>query len=119
MEERRRYPRIRFRHKIGVVLSSGQVVKTWSCDISMGGVQLLSDYIADIGDTFELLFKVPAVSDTDDFSLRCQARVAYMVLDSDTSRYRIGFEIITFDGDGESHYRRFIDQLLRTRYTSG
>jgi c-di-GMP-binding flagellar brake protein YcgR len=117
MQERRRYPRIKCRHKIGVKLSSEQVVKTWSCDVSLGGIQILTDYNADKGDIFQLQLKVPASNPDNSVAIECRGRVAYVALDSSASQYRIGFQIIGFKGNGEEHYRRFVDQLIRRLYS--
>lgn len=72
MQERRASPRVKIRTKVGVMLSSGGVYYVWTYDISLGGMQLLSEYSADNGDVLRIYFSV--LDTTTDEYVRVVAR---------------------------------------------
>lgn len=116
MQERRASPRIKSRQKVGVVLSSGDVHYVWTYDISLGGMQLLSDYSADSGDTLRVFFSV-LDTETDQY-VRIYARIQVVrsVYDGSERCFRIGIEFVEFEGNGRSIYNRYLDSRLYSRY---
>jgi c-di-GMP-binding flagellar brake protein YcgR len=116
MQERRASPRIKSRQKVGVVLSSGDVHYVWTYDISLGGMQLLSDYSADSGDTLRVFFS--ALDTETDQYVRIYARIQVVrsVYDGSERCFRIGVEFVEFEGNGRSIYNRYLDSRLYSRY---
>jgi c-di-GMP-binding flagellar brake protein YcgR len=116
MQERRASPRIKIRHKVGVTLSSGEVLYVWTFDMSLGGMQLLSEYNADAGDTLRVFFSV-IDAETDEFMrISAQVRVAHTVYDGSARCFRVGVEFTGFEGDGRSVYNRYLDSRIYSRF---
>lgn len=116
MQERRASPRIRLRHRIGVKLSSGELVYVWTYDLSLGGMQLLSDMSADVGAVLSLVFSVRDPQLDDFVQVAARVRVVRAVYDGAEGAFRIGVEFKDFDGDGRGAYHRFVDNRLYSRY---
>lgn len=116
MQERRASPRVKIRLKVGVLLSSGETHYVWTYDISLGGMQLLSEYNADMGDVLRVFFSV-IDSGTDEYvRVYSRVRVVRAVYDGSERCFRIGVEFVDFEGDGRTFYNRYLDSLLYTRY---
>jgi hypothetical protein len=114
MDERRAAPRIRMRRKLGIVLSNGNVVHAWTRDLSMSGIQLLTEYSADEGDDFTLFMHLPQ-GDSEEYAyveMRC--RVVHLVYDGPDGCYRIGFHILGFRDGSKRVYQAFINAHLGT-----
>jgi len=116
MQERRASPRIRLRHRVGIRLTSGEVVYVWTYDLSLGGMQLLSDMAADVGAMLPVVFSVldPQIDDFAQVSAR--VRVLRSVYDGSAGCFRLGVEFTEFEADGRDAYYRFVDSRLYTRY---
>jgi c-di-GMP-binding flagellar brake protein YcgR len=116
MQERRASPRIKIRFKVGVLLSSGEVHYVWTYDISLGGMQLLSEYSADSGDILRVFFS--ALDTETDTYVRVVARIRVIraVYDGSERCFRIGVEFVDFEGNGRSLYNRYLDSRLYSRY---
>lgn len=116
MQERRASPRVKIRLKVGVLLSSGDVHYVWTYDISLGGMQLLSDYNADMGDVLRIFFSV-IDSETDEYvRVYAHAKVVRAVYDGSERCFRIGVEFVELEGNGRTVYNRYLDSRLYTRY---
>jgi hypothetical protein len=114
MKERRIHPRLRLTRKVGVTLSSGEVIYLWSHDLSVHGIQVLSEYIADVGDVLRLFLVLPAQNSHEHMRVDISVRVAHVTYSGEHRRYRIGCEITEFQGSGRDLYETWIDnQLLR------
>lgn len=116
MQERRASPRVKIRFKVGVMLSSGGVHYVWTYDISLGGMQLLSEYSADAGDVLPVFFSA-LDTETDEYvRVMARVRVVRTVYDGSENCFRIGVEFVDFDGDGRTVYNRYLDSRLFSRY---
>lgn len=116
MQERRASPRIRLRHRVGIRLSSGEVVYVWTYDLSLGGMQLLSDMSADAGAVLPVFFSVLDPQIDDFVQVSARVRVVRSVYDGAERCFRIGIEFLDFDGGGREAYCRFVDSRLYARY---
>lgn len=116
MQERRESPRIRLRMKVGILLSSGEVHFAWTYDISLGGLQFLSDYSADEGTRLRIFFSVLDLATDAYVRVVVQTRVAYQIYDGAAGCNRIGLEFLEFEGRGDELYRQFLDARLYSRY---
>jgi len=116
MQERRASPRIKIRHKVGVMLSDESVHYVWTYDISLGGLQLLSEYNADTGDMLRIFLNILDVETDEYVRVFARVRVAHTVYDGSEHCFRIGAEFIDFEGDGRSIYNRHLDARLYSRY---
>lgn len=116
MQERRASPRVKIRFKVGVMLSSGGVHYVWTYDISIGGMQLLSEYSADAGDVLPVFFSA-LDTETDEYvRVMARVRVVRSVYDGSERCFRIGVEFVDFDGAGRTVYNRYLDSRLYSRY---
>lgn len=116
MQERRASPRIKIRHKVGVLLSNESVHYVWTYDISLGGMQLLSEYNADNGDMLRIFLNILDVETDEYVRIFARVRVAHTVYDGSERCFRIGTEFVDFEGDGRSIYNRHLDSRLYSRY---
>ncbi|MFA5627587.1 MAG: PilZ domain-containing protein [Thiohalomonadaceae bacterium] len=116
MQERRTSPRIKIRFKIGVMLSSGGVHHVWSYDISLGGLQFLSDYSADVGSVLRIFFSVLDTATDEYIRVIARVRVAHQLYDGSAGCQRIGVMFDEFEGDGRNLYNQYLDSLLYVRY---
>ena len=116
MQERRAAPRIRMRHKVGVLLSSGDVVYAWTYDLSLTGMQFLSEYSADIGDMLSLFMSVLDPKGDDYVAIYFKVHVVHVVYDGAENCFRIGVDFAGFDGDGKETYERFLDGRIYSRF---
>lgn len=98
------------------MLSSGGVHYVWTYDISLGGMQLLSEYSADAGDVLPVFFSA-LDTETDEYvRVMARVRVVRTVYDGSERCFRIGVEFVDFDGDGRTVYNRYLDSRLFSRY---
>jgi len=116
MQERRASPRIKIRQKVGVMLSSGDVHYVWTYDISLGGMQLLSEYSADTGDVLRIFFSVLDTATDEYVRVMARVRVVRSVYDGSERCFRIGVEFVDFEGHGRDLYHGYLDSRLYTRY---
>jgi len=104
------------RHKVGVLLSGGEVVYVWTFDLSLGGMQLLSEYSADEGDTLAVFFNVLDPKSDEYVRISGKVRIVRVVYDGSERCFRIGVEFASFDGDGKAVYGRFLDSRIYSRF---
>ena len=104
------------RHKVGVLLSSGDVVYAWTYDLSLTGMQFLSEYSADVGDTLRLFMSVLDPKGDDYVALYFNVHVVHVVYDGTENCFRIGVDFAGFDGDGKETYERFLDGRIYSRF---
>lgn len=116
MQERRAAPRIKMRHKVGVLLSSGDVVYAWTYDLSLTGIQFLSEYSADVGDTLRLFMSVLDPKVDEYVAIYFNISVIHVVYDGAENCFRIGVDFAGFDGDGKEIYERFLDGRIYSRF---
>lgn len=116
MQERRASPRIKMRHKLGVLLSSGGVVYVWTYDLSLSGMQFLSEYSADVGDTLRLFMNVLDPKSDDYVTVYMRIHVVHVVYDGAENCFRIGGDFSGFEGNGNEIYERFLDARAYHRY---
>lgn len=98
------------------MLSDGGVHYVWTYDISLGGMQLLSDYNADVGAVLRVFFSVLDTQTDAYVRLMARVRVVHSVYDGSERCFRIGVEFVDFDGDGRAVYNRYLDSRLYSRY---
>ncbi len=104
------------RQKVGVLLSSGEVVYVWTFDLSLGGMQLLSEYSADAGDVLPIFFSVLDPKIDEYVRISAKVRIVHVVYDGSERCFRIGAEFASFDGDGKAIYGRFLDSRIYSRF---
>lgn len=112
LHERRLHPRIRQRRKVGIVLSNGKVVYVWTYDLSKGGLQILSDYTADVGDQFDIFFWVHDGHNNHSAKVEACVRIVHVIYSGEAGCYRIGMQFVRFTGNGRGIYERFVDERL-------
>ncbi len=118
MFDRRAAPRVRQRRRVGIRLSSGEMVYTWTYDLSKGGLQIISEYSADKGDEFDIFFSVVDISSQTTVELEVHVRVVHVIYAGELNAYRIGLNFVRFVDDGKQTYERFIDARLHQLYKS-
>lgn len=104
------------RLKVNVLLSSGEVLQVWSFDLSLGGMQLLSEYSADAGDTLPVFFNVLDPQTDEYVRISGKMRIVHVVYDGSERCFRIGVEFVSFEGEGKEIYRRFLDGRIYSRF---
>jgi len=116
MLERRHSPRVRHRRRVGIRLASGEMVYAWTYDISAGGLQILSEYNADVGDEFDIAFNVFDYDHSEYCGVHMHVRIAHVVYVGNMGCYRIGMQFLGF-GEGERElYEHFLDERIRAQY---
>lgn len=111
MSERREYPRIHRKRKVGFLLSDGSIEYLWTVNISRGGMQLHTEHLVDLGDQFNIRFGV-FDSKTEEYALiAARIEVVHKVYDGSLGEFRIGVRFVSFDGDGEDIYTRHLKDL--------
>ncbi len=116
MSEKRAAPRIKIHHKVGVRLSAGGIVYVTTSDLGVGGMQLLSEYPADVGDTLSVFFTVLDPQSDTFVAVDARVKVVHSVYDGAERCFRVGVEFSQFEGEGEAVYRRFFDARLYKRF---
>lgn len=98
------------------MLSSGGVHYVWTYDISLGGMQLLSEYSTDSGDVLRIFFSVLDTVTDEYVRVVARVRVVRSVYDGSERCFRIGVEFVDFEGHGRDLYHSYLDSRLHTRY---
>jgi len=111
MSERREYPRIRRKRKIGFLLSDGTIEYLWTMDISRGGMQLQTEHLVDLGDQFNVRFGVYDYRDEAYATIKARIEVVHKVYDGSAGGIRVGVQFLSFDGEGEDIYVRHLKEL--------
>ncbi len=119
MQERRAFPRLPIRLKVMLRLSSGETIGLRSVDISKQGMQLLSDYDADVGDNFPLAFSLPRVGDEGFEHIQLMGEVMHVVYDGSFGGYRLGFRFKSFHRDSRERLEGCLDQYLNQHLRRG
>lgn len=109
-DDRRTHPRFRLRRKVGIVQSDGEVVFAWSHDISMGGIQILTEYSADVGQQFDIYFGVTDPRTMQHAYVEVRTQVAHFVYDGPERSYRIGLQFLKFRGQSKELLVRFLQE---------
>jgi len=113
MSERREYPRIRRRRKVGFLLSDGSIEYLWTMDISRGGMQLHTEHLVDLGDRFKVALGVYDYDRESYRTVHAQIEIVHKVYDGSAGGFRIGCMFLAFDGGDEEVYVRHLKQLER------
>lgn len=118
MHERREYRRVRIKRKVGIVQSSGDVVHAWTFDLSLGGMQIRTEYSADVGAQFDAFMGL-----LDPFTGRhaivaMRVQVIHILFDGTAGCYRIGMRFLEFKR-GADVFERFLDSRLNSPLNSG
>lgn len=113
MPERREYPRIRRRRKVGFLLSDGSIEYLWTMDISRGGMQLHTEHLVDVGDRFNVVLGVYDYEAENYVTVRARLEIVHKVYDGSAGGFRIGCMFLSFEGEGEEAYVRHLKQLER------
>lgn len=112
--DRRINERLHVKRKIGILQSDRSVVYAWTHDLSIGGMQVLTEYNADIGKEFNAFMSVYDESRRDQVIIEFRLQVRHVLYDGSCSCFRIGMQILSFRGDSREYYERFIaDRLLK------
>jgi c-di-GMP-binding flagellar brake protein YcgR len=117
VEDRRQLPRIRLRRKVHLQCPSGRIIEVWTRDLSHAGLQVLSASCPGERDEFVLRMAVPDEDGTYT-QLETRVRVAHCVYEGTSGQFRVGFQFLSFSGEGERLYRHYVDQQLHRRYES-
>lgn len=116
MLERREYPRIRRKRKVGFLLSDGSVEYLWTVDISRGGMQLHTEHMVDVGSRFNIVFGVYDYQRDSYVEVRAHAEIVHKVYDGSAGGFRIGTKFLSFAGDGEENYIRHLKELEKRQW---
>jgi c-di-GMP-binding flagellar brake protein YcgR len=111
MQDRREYPRIRRKRKVGFLLSDGSIEYLWTMDISRGGMQLHTEHMVDLGDEFKVRFGVYDYAKEQYVTVTARIEIVHKVYDGTAGGFRIGVRFLSFDGDGEDVYNRHLKDL--------
>ncbi len=116
MQDRREHQRVRQRRRIGIILSSGEVIYAWTYDISLGGVQILCEYGADIGDEFDVFLSLLDPESDTYRRIDTRVRISHLVYAGELGCYRIGMQFVHINGEGQDVIERYIEQRLSLLY---
>jgi hypothetical protein len=113
MPERREYPRIRRKRKVGFLLSDGSIEYLWTMDISRGGMQVHTEHLVDVGDQFNVVLGVYDYAEENYVTVRARTEIVHKVYDGSVGGFRIGCMFLSFEGEGEDVYARHLKELER------
>jgi c-di-GMP-binding flagellar brake protein YcgR len=116
VDRRRGNTRIRIKQRINVQLSSGEWVQLWSYDISQAGIQVLSNFTADVGDEFDVFLNILNAENDDYVRVDIRVKLIHVLYDSAEECFRIGMDFLNFKGDGQAIYEHYFDSRLRASY---
>lgn len=111
MIERRDYPRIRRKRKVGFLLSDGTMEYLWTLDISRCGMRLHTQHLVDVGAQFSVMFGVYDYDLEDYTRVQALLEIVHKVYDSANGGFRLGGRFVQFEGDGEDVYHRHVREL--------
>lgn len=114
-QDRRRFQRIRRRRKLGLVMSDGSVEYLWTVDISLGGMQVHTEHMVDVGSQFPMVMGVYDTAQEAYVTVRGRVVVANKVYDGSHRSFRVGLEIMSFEGDGEEVFSRHLRDIEQQR----
>ncbi len=115
MDERRAHPRIRLRRKVGIHLSNDKMVYAWTFDLSLGGLQVLTEYSADPGDEFDIFMGV-VDPETDRYVyVDVRVEIIHMLYDGTAGCFRVGMRFVRFRKEAVREvYERFLESKMGT-----
>jgi hypothetical protein len=111
MDERREYPRIRMRRKLGLQLSDGSLEYLWTADLSLGGMQVHTEHQVDMGRKFPFFMGVYDAKIEGYVAVRGRVEVVHKVYDGQHRAFRLGLQILSFDGQSADLYQRHLREL--------
>lgn len=80
-------------------------------DISRGGMQLHTEHLVDLGDTFNIRFGVYDSRPEQYVTVGARIEVVHKVYDGSVGGFRVGVRFVSFEGDGEDIYIRHLKEL--------
>lgn len=116
MFERRKHPRVLQRRKVGVVLSSGEVIYLWTHEVSKKGIQLLSQANAEVGREFDIFFHVLDPQTDKYVRVDVRAKVIHVIYDGGEGGFRIGMALLRFKGDGQAVFERSLVAAIQAHH---
>lgn len=91
---------------------TGREMDARIADVSLTGMQILSEDSFDTGAMLDVWFMVPAQhSDEPSHTIIAAGKVANCTLHAKGQRFEIGVSLKKFDGDSKAVYERFIQRL--------
>ena len=111
MDDRREYPRIRIRRKLGLLLSDGSLEYLWTADLSLGGMQVHTEHQVDMGLQFPFFMGVYDAPKDSYVTVRGRVEVVHKVYDGQHKAFRLGLQILSFDGQSADLYQRHLREL--------
>ena len=113
MQERREFPRIRNKRKVGLVLADGSIEYLWTVDVSRGGLQLHTEHIVDQGAQFPVVMSIFHKPTEEFVPVRARIEIVHKVYDGEFSEFRLGAMFVSFEGEGRAIYEQWVRELER------
>ena len=96
--------------KVNIIQSDGSVVQAKACDISHGGICILSDITCDPEQQFNISLNLSYKHENIPIRARVEARYVHLVGGED--KFRIGAKFVDFVGQGRHHLDTYIEKRL-------
>ena len=113
MQDRREFPRLRNKRKVGFVLADGTIEYLWTVDVSRGGMQLHTEHVVDQGDQFPVVMNIFHKEREEFIPVRARIEIVHKVYDGEFSAFRLGAMFVSFEGEGKGIYEQWIHDLER------
>ena len=111
MSERRQQPRIRIQRQVIIFQKSGQHVKARGNDLSSGGISILCDHSAQVGQTLQIRFSLTDPRDSKLLPVEAKVEVRNWTLAAAENAYRMGLQFVDISDDHKS----IVQDYLKSR----
>ncbi len=106
--EARNETRTPINRKVNIIQSDGTIVQAQACDISQGGICIMSDLACDPEQQFNISLNLPV--DKQNMPVRARVEARYVHLVGGEDKFRIGARFVDFVGPGRQHVETYIQK---------
>lgn len=104
--EGRQDQRTQINRKVSIFQSDGTVVHAQACDISTGGICIISDLTCDPSHQFNISLNLTCKQ--QNMPVRARVEACYVNLIGGEDKFRIGARFVEFIGQGQHHLDTYI-----------
>ncbi len=94
--------------KVNIIQSDGSIIHAKACDISHGGICILSELSCDESQQFNISLNLTYKEESMPVRARVEARYVHLVGGDDL--FRIGAKFVDFIGQGQHHLDTYIQK---------
>ncbi len=115
-QEKRENVRIKLDRRVAIKQSNGSIVYAQAKDISPSGIAVISEYYCDIGQEFDILFKLSSDPKIPSFEAHVVTRFMNFV---GGNKYQIGLFFLKFKNDSNKQLLEYLKyRKLQPKYSS-